>query len=245
VACVTEVLLTFSVNKDQNMSGHRNADNDGGSDSGLSEAIDRLNDEVHTLRIAVDELRVELAYELRKLREAINEGTLQPKPPFHLHSMPLDPTVPDFHERVNAVVPSPVDSLPNSFAELILRLTEEAATSHLAADEWIEDQDFPLGEVVEIDTSILDWFNEYLVIVKREGDWFLADDGEGWFYLLWRRDENCYVRLLTEEQRQKVTQLTGLAPNGEHAEEGGPPYSAPCTTADEQPRQMQRSLCFE
>lgn len=227
------------------MSDHRNADDDGGNESGLSEAIDRLNDEVHTLRIAVDELREELVYELRQLRDGIREGTLHPKPPFHLHSLPLDPAAPDFHQRVNAVFPNSLTSPSNSFAELVQRLTDEAATAHLAADDWVEDQEFPLGEVVEIDSSILDWFNEYLVIVKREGDWFLADDGEGWLYLLWRRGENCYLRLLTEEQQQEVARLTGLAPNREYAEEGGPMHSAPEAAADEQPRPTQRSLCFE
>ncbi len=228
------------------MSRHRDdVDDDGGNESGLAEAIERLNDEVHTLRIAVDGLREELVYELRKLGDGIREGTLQPKAPFHLHSMPLDPAAPDFHQRVNSVVPSQWTSPADSFAELVQRWTLEAATSHLAADDWVEDQEFPFGEVVEIDTSILDWFNEYLVVVKREGDWFLADDGEGWFYLLWTRNEQCYVRLLTDTEQQEVTRLTGLAPNGEYAEPGGLMYSPPDIPTAETPRQTQRSLCFE
>lgn len=227
------------------MSRQRDADDDGGGESRLAETSERLIDKVHSLRIAVDELREELVYELRKLRDGIREGNLQPKAPFHLQSMPLDPTASDFHQRVNSVTPNQLTSQPDSFAELVQRLTQEAATSHLAADDWVEDQEFPCGEVVEIDTSILDWFNEYLVIVKREGDWFLADDGEGWFYLLWTRSEQCYVRLLTDAEQQQVTRLTGLAPNGEYAEAGGPMYSAPDIPTANTPRQTQRSLCFE
>jgi hypothetical protein len=167
--------------------------------------ISRLVDEIHALRQAVDDLREELVWELRQLRAANQEA----KPPFRLTSMPLDPTAADFAQRVNAVDAS-VFAAPDALAELMHRLTAEPPTAQLAAEDWIEDQEFTPGDVVEIEAAMRDWFAEYLVVVKREAEWFLADDGEGWLYLLWSRDNNCYLRLLTEGEQREVAQLSGI-----------------------------------
>lgn len=186
----------------------RTDDEEDGSESALAEAMERLTDEVATLRQVIDDLREELTWEIRQLRE----GTPEWKARFHLTSMPADPTLPDFHQRVNAVDSSVFAAPPANLRDLMQRLTSGASSSQLTADDWVEDQEFPAGEVVEIDATIRDWFAEYLVIVKREVDWFLADDGEGWFYLLWSRGERCYLRLLTDEEQHDVSRLTGIEP---------------------------------
>jgi len=212
-------------------------DEEDGSESVLAEALERLTDEVTTMRQAIDDLREELAWEIRQLRE----GTPEWKARFHLTSMPVDATLPDFHRRVNAVDSSVFAVPATTLQDLMQRLTSEVSSSRLAADDWVEDQEFTPGEVVEIDAAIRDWFAEYLVIVKREADWFLADDGEGWFYVLWSRGERCYLRLLTDEELQDVCRLTGIEPetNSADAAESLPEFAA---APDPPPAASQRSL---
>jgi hypothetical protein len=61
----------------------------------LTSEVGRLADEVRVLRDAIDDLRIELEY--------VTQNREPPPAPFQLTSMPLDPTAPDFHDRVNAV----------------------------------------------------------------------------------------------------------------------------------------------
>ena len=205
--------------------------------SELVEVIEQLTEEVTTLRQAVDDLREELTWEIRQLRE----GTPEWKARFHLTSMPVDPTLPDFHRRVNAVDSSVFAVPTTTLQDLMQQLTSEVSSSRLVADDWVEDQEFTSGEVVEIDAAIRDWFAEYLVIVKREADWFLADDGEGWFYVLWSRDERCYLRLLTDEEQHEFSRLTGIEPeaNSANAAESLQEFA---TAPDPPPAASQRSL---
>jgi hypothetical protein len=216
--------------------GHWKDERDGEVGTEHTDAIERLTEEIHTLRMAVDELREALVWELRQLREAAPQWPAR----LQLTSMPADPTAPDFHRRVNAVDAS-VFAAPATFEELVQRLTSQAATAQLSAEGWVEDQEFPPGDVVGIDAAIRDWFGEYLVAVKDGPEWFLADDGEGWFYLLWSRNEQHFVLLLTDEQAQEVTRLTGLAPDQEYAEAGGPTHEPPPDSAFP-PSPAQRSL---
>jgi hypothetical protein len=212
--------------------------------SDLAAAVERLTDEVQVLRQAVDDLREELVWELRQLR---SEAGPKP-PPFHLTSMPLDPLAPDFHQRVNAIDPRTLAESPATPAEppdplssFIGQLMSEAPTEELAAEDWVEDQEFTPGEVVVIDPAMADWFEQYLVVVKRDAQWLLVDDGEGLFYLVWRRDEQCYLRLLTGEQQAELTHLTGLRPDPEWLEEELGQAELP-TPAQESASATQRSL---
>lgn len=205
--------------------------------SELAEVIERLNEEVTTLRQAVDDLREELTWEIRQLRE----GTPEWKARFNLTSMPVDPASPDFHQRVNAVDSTIFAAPAGTLNDLMQRLTSEGAASRLAAGDWLEDQDFTPGEVVEIDSVIMDWFAEYLVVVKREADWFLADDGEGWLYVLWSRDEKCYLRLLTEDQQKEICQLAGIRPATDSANADAPADEL-AADVDQEPVATQRSL---
>jgi hypothetical protein len=209
--------------------------------SELAAAVERLTDEVHVLRQAVDDLREELLWELRQLRSGAES-----KPPFRLASMPLDPLAPDFHQRVNAIDPrtlaeSPPAEPTDLLSSFIGQLMSDAPTEELAAEDWVEDQEFTPGEVVVIDPAMADWFEQYLVVVKRDAQWLMLDDGEGWFYLLWRRDEQCYVRLLTEEQQAEITRLTGLSPDAEWRNEDSPARE-PSPVHAEPPQSTQRSL---
>src|SRR5262245_12031421 len=127
------------------------SDDDEGAE--LSAAIERLTDEVHTLRIAMDELREELVWELRQLREGTPERQARCK----LRSMPPDPTGPYVHQRVNAVDAS-VFETTDPLTKLIERFTALPPTDQLAAEDWIEDQEFTPGEVTEIEEAMRDWF---------------------------------------------------------------------------------------
>ena len=136
-----------------------------------------------------------------------------------------EPLAADFHQRVNAVDPSMLAKPPNPLSSFIGQLMIEPPTDELAASDWVEDQEFTPGEVVAIEPEMADWIEQYLVIVKREANWLLADNGEGWFYLLWKRDEQCYVRLLTQEQQAEVMRLGGLSSDADWSEEAPPPES--------------------
>src|SRR5688572_24113349 len=151
----------------------------------LAELLTRLADEIGVLRQAVDELREELAFELRKLRD----GVAQSPPPFHLTSIPRDPCAEDFHQRVNAIEVTDFDPRLETLESFVERLTADAAVGQLAADAWYEDQEFPPGKVIEVELAIHEWFAEYPVTVKQGADWFLVDDGLGNFFLLWRRSD--------------------------------------------------------
>jgi hypothetical protein len=62
----------------------------------LEERMQRLQDTMDTLIGAIDEFRDDVVHTLRNLPDRI-------PPPLHIHSLPLDPTDPDFAERVNGV----------------------------------------------------------------------------------------------------------------------------------------------
>jgi hypothetical protein len=74
----------------------------------LEERMQRLQETMDVLIGAIDELRVDLVHTLRNLPDRL-------PPPLHIHSLPLDPTDPDFGERVNAIP-----------QEVMARLREEA-----------------------------------------------------------------------------------------------------------------------
>lgn len=78
----------------------------------LTHVVRRLADEVHILRLTLDELREELQWANR------NHGdeTYQVTPPFRLRSMPLDPAAPDFAARLNRVSPETVAFLRDQVA---------------------------------------------------------------------------------------------------------------------------------
>ena len=61
----------------------------------LTEQVSRLTDALRVVKDAIDDLRDDLEYAVR------NKQPLPP--PLHITSMPHDPTVPDFHARLNAV----------------------------------------------------------------------------------------------------------------------------------------------
>lgn len=218
------------------MSHHENEEQDD-SQAELAGLIEQLTQEVTTLRQAVDEMREELTWELRQLRE----GTPEWKARFRLTSMPADAALPDFHQRVNAVDSSVFAAPAGTLNDLVQGLTSEAAASRLAADDWAHDQDFTPGEVVEIDSPIMDWFSEYLVILKREAEWFLADDGQGWLFVLWSRDEQCYLRLLTNAQQEEICRLAGIQP-ATFSEDRDASAHARVVAADPEPATTQRSL---
>jgi hypothetical protein len=62
----------------------------------LEERMQRLQESMDVLRASIDEFRDDLVHTLRNLPDR-----LPPVP--HIHSLPLDPTDPDFGERLNAV----------------------------------------------------------------------------------------------------------------------------------------------
>ena len=67
----------------------------------LRAAVEQLSQQVHVLTIAIDELTEEVQWRNNQLRDAERS----PSPPFVLHSMPLDPTTPDW--KINQVRPAP------------------------------------------------------------------------------------------------------------------------------------------
>lgn len=73
----------------------------------LGAALGELRDEIRVLRMAIDDLREEVAW--------ANQNPPQPLPdarsPYRLVSMPRDPTDDDFAERVNSVPAEIVDRL--------------------------------------------------------------------------------------------------------------------------------------
>ena len=170
----------------------------------LAQQVEEILREVQQLRIEVDELRQEIDDRVDHRRQ--REDPLPPR--FHLTSMPLDPTLPDFHRRVNAVDARVLET----FEGYIAQLKAGVHSARCSSADWIEDQDFELGCVVEIDAAIQDWYAEYYVVVKRGLDWFLADGGEGWFTFLWQQGGGFYLRLLTEPQEQAIERWTGLKP---------------------------------
>jgi len=219
------------------MSHRKHDEEEDDSQAELAGLIEQLTQEVTTLRQAIDEMREELAWELRQLRE----GTPEWKARFRLTSMPTDAALPDFHKHVNTVDSSALTAPAGTCEEFVQRLMREAATARLTTGDWVEDQDFTPGEVVEIDSPIMDWFSEYLVIVKREAEWFLADDGEGWFFVLWSRDEQCYLRLLTNAQQEELCRLAGIQPVT-YSEDRDATAHAPVAVPDPEPTTTQRSL---
>lgn len=66
----------------------------GGHVERLTDQVGRLADELRLLRDAIDDLR-------EQLQDAVDKRRPLP-PPLHITSLPIDPTVPDFHDRVNA-----------------------------------------------------------------------------------------------------------------------------------------------
>ena len=62
----------------------------------LEDRMQRLQETMDTLIGAIDEFRDDLVHTLRNLPDRI-------PPPLHIHSLPLDPTDPEFGERVNCV----------------------------------------------------------------------------------------------------------------------------------------------
>jgi hypothetical protein len=201
----------------------------------LAAIIERLRDEVEVLRQAVDDLRGEWTHELRNLRDAL--PIPGPDPPYRLTSMPQDSCADDFHERVNAFdgrvfeLPpaSGSDELPPPLTAgaFVERLMRQPATAQLAAEDWIEDQEFTPGEVVAIDPPIYDWFAEYPVTALQDADWFVVDDGLGSLSLLWTCDENCFVRRLTDEEQRQFGALTGFVLDSELDEDEVPPAANP------------------
>jgi len=75
----------------------------------MTAEVSRLADEVRVLRDAINDLREELQYAVR------NNKPLPP--PLHITSMPLDPTTPDFHQRVNAVPTEQIKAMRRSLAD--------------------------------------------------------------------------------------------------------------------------------
>ncbi|MBI3467466.1 MAG: hypothetical protein HY000_31030 [Planctomycetes bacterium] len=129
----------------------------GGEIAELAELVRRLGDEIGVQRQAIDDLREELAYELRKLRDEVTQSP----PPYRLTSMPGDPFAEDFHERVNTVDASDIEQPPATVEGLLQSLMAEPPVEHLAAEDWVEDQEFPPGTVIAIEPAIFDWFAEY------------------------------------------------------------------------------------
>jgi len=76
----------------------------------LQERMQRLQETMDVLIGSIDEFREDLVHTLRNLPDQI-------PPPVHIHSLPPDPTAPDFGERINGI---PV--------EVMARLREEAAS---------------------------------------------------------------------------------------------------------------------
>lgn len=211
----------------------------------LATIIERLRDEVEVLRQAVDDLRGELTHELRNLRDAL--PIPGPDPPYRLTSMPHDPCVEDFHERVNAfdgrVFESPPagssEPLPKTVGAFVERLVQQPATAQLVADDWMEDQEFTPGEVVAIAPPIFDWFAEYPVTALQDDDWFVVDDGLGSLFLLWTCDEACFVRRLTDEEQRAFCELTGLVLDLAPDDDDVPPASNQASSAPAAPANQQ------
>lgn len=177
----------------------------------LAELLQRLADEIEVLRETVDELRDELTYELRKLRDAV--GDAAPVRPYRLASLPRDPCAVDFHAQVNAVDRGPVAQVREAPAGLLDRLMRGPATVQLTADDWDQGHEFPPDEVAEIEGAIIDWFAENLEAVHLGPEHFIADDGNGAWFLLWCRDGRCYLRLLTAPDQAELSKLTEFLPN--------------------------------
>ena len=62
----------------------------------LEDRMQRLQETMDTLIGAIDEFRDDLVHTLRNLPDRM-------PPPLHIHSLPLDPTDPEFGERVNCI----------------------------------------------------------------------------------------------------------------------------------------------
>jgi hypothetical protein len=70
----------------------------------LTREMQALREEVQVLRMSIDEFRDDLVHALRNPPEQL-------PPPLHIHSLPLDPTAPDFGDRINAVPPEQIEAL--------------------------------------------------------------------------------------------------------------------------------------
>ena len=104
----------------------------------LEERMQRLQDTMDTLIGAIDEFRDDVVHTLRNLPDRIS-------PPLHIHSLPLDPTDPDFAKRVNRV---PLD--------VMARLRDEAVrgrAGELAPAAAAEGDPAPASVIEEASTS--------------------------------------------------------------------------------------------
>lgn len=181
----------------------------------LADCVGQLKDEVEVLWQAVDDLRETLSHDLRSLRDALPVPISEQ--PYRLDSMPADPCVDDFHDRVNAVDARvfaqsggsiPAERVrPKTVEEFVQGLVQQRPTGQLDSADWAEEQEFTPGEVVAIEASIFDWFAENLVSVHYQDDWFIADDGLGTLFLLWTRPTGCFVRCLTDDEQQTFGEL--------------------------------------
>lgn len=75
----------------------------------LEERMQRLQETMDVLIGSIDEFREDLVHTIRNLPDQL-------PPPVHIHSLPLDPTAPDFGERINGIP-----------LEVMARLRKEAA----------------------------------------------------------------------------------------------------------------------
>jgi hypothetical protein len=74
----------------------------------LAESVDRLTAELRVIRDVLDDLRTELQYVVRNPGE---NRVVESMERLRMTSLPLDPTVEDFKQRVNAVPEATVAEL--------------------------------------------------------------------------------------------------------------------------------------
>jgi hypothetical protein len=125
--------------------------------SSLKERMQRLQETMDVLIGSIDEFREDLVHTLRNLPDRL-------PPPVHIHSLPLDPTAPDFGERVNAIP-----------REVTVRLRHEAGRGgggeSVAAATALPLVDLQLGQFLLLPVAQLgrplhsDWVSSRVVLV--------------------------------------------------------------------------------
>jgi len=97
----------------------------------LTQAVISLSEQVRVLRQAVDEIGDELGWAIRNRVVFVEPIDATAR---RIRSMPLDPTAPDFHERVNAIDPDRIGGIEHACDPEELSADKNTEVSHPSPD---------------------------------------------------------------------------------------------------------------
>lgn len=84
----------------------------------LTDAVQRLHEELARLRSAIDELRDELQFAV-----AVQSCLPRTDPPLRITSLPKDPAAANFFDRINAVSAEQIEAMREEVAQAARRRT--------------------------------------------------------------------------------------------------------------------------